>query len=308
MGVVELALACALLVACVLLAAALWRLRAARRHRQLLDHLPQTVVAAFDRELRVTLAAGAGLALGERRAEDIVGSFLLGDVPQAEREPLLIHYRAALRGERRSFEYRSAKTGRDYWVRLVPLTDRHGEITGGLSVALDLSGLRQHRPRPRAPRGRGHRGHRRDPGARAQRRQRRCPDGGMRGRARGRRRTGRRSVRALGRRQRPGPEGLRGRGARRPLAAARRGARLHARLRPLRGGVRRRRRVRARGRPGVHAPRPGRVGALASGRPRPGGARSPCDRLATPGRRRLAEHLVDGRAARCRGRGGDLAR
>ena len=141
MGVVELALACALLVACVLLAAALWRLRAARRDRQLLDHLPQTVVAAFDRELRVTLAAGAGLALGERRAEDIVGSFLLGDVPQAEREPLLIHYRAALRGERRSFEYRSAKTGRDYWVRLVPLTDRPGEITGGLSVALDLRGF-----------------------------------------------------------------------------------------------------------------------------------------------------------------------
>ena len=41
-------------VACVLLAAALWQpASAARRHRQLLDHLPQTVVAVFDRELRV---------------------------------------------------------------------------------------------------------------------------------------------------------------------------------------------------------------------------------------------------------------
>ena len=141
MGVVESALVCALLVACVLLATALWRLRAARRDRALLDHLPETVVAAFDRELRVTLAAGAGLALGDRRPDQIEGAFLLGDVPQAQREPLLIHYRAALRGEQRSFEYHSARSGRDYWVRLVPLTDRRGEITGGLSVALDLSGL-----------------------------------------------------------------------------------------------------------------------------------------------------------------------
>jgi diguanylate cyclase (GGDEF)-like protein/PAS domain S-box-containing protein len=119
---------------------ALLRLRASeRRHRRTFDHLPQTVVVVFDHDLLVRFAAGPALDPSGLSPKDIQGKFLLGQIPEVQREPLLIHYRAALRGEQRSFEYHSTRTGHDYWVRIVPLTGRRGEITGGVSVALDVS-------------------------------------------------------------------------------------------------------------------------------------------------------------------------
>jgi len=146
-GAVELALAIVALVAISVAAAALWHLRAQRRgHRALLDHLPETAVVSFDDRLRVTLAAGSVFGSLGRDAAEIEGKFVLGDVPQAQREPLLSHYRAALRGDQRSFEYHSSRSGRDYWVRVVPVTDRAGKVTGGLSVALDISSLNRSDP------------------------------------------------------------------------------------------------------------------------------------------------------------------
>lgn len=140
MGVLDLALAGGLALACLSLIAVLWRLRSAeRRHRALLDSLPQTAVAAFDHDLRVRFAAGSSADFAGRTPDEIEGKFVLGNVPQAQREALLIHFRAALRGEQRSFEYHSSQSGRDYWVRTVPLVDDKGSVTGGLSVAVDLS-------------------------------------------------------------------------------------------------------------------------------------------------------------------------
>ncbi len=131
-----------LTIACLVCAIVLWRLyRTARRQRDLLNRLPQTALTAFDRDLRITFSGGsmAGLTGDEPRAE---GESLFGRLPQAQREPLMTHFRAALRGEQRSFEYRSPKTGRDHWVRVVPVEDAKGEVTGGLAVALDISDRR----------------------------------------------------------------------------------------------------------------------------------------------------------------------
>ena len=135
-----------MLVACLLLIGTLLMLRSSRRrHRRLLDAIPQTAVAVYDRDLRVRYAAGPALDLGGRSAAEIEGKSLLGHVPQAQREPLLIHYRAALRGEQRSFEYRSAATGREYWVRIVPLGDAKGRVRRALSVAYDVTDRRPDR-------------------------------------------------------------------------------------------------------------------------------------------------------------------
>ncbi len=141
---VQLALAGGLAAACVVLIATLllWRSER-RRHRRLLDSLPQTAIAVFDQKLRVRYAAGPALDLGGRAASEAQGDSVLGNVPQAQREPLLNHYRAALRGEMRSFEYRSPTTGREYWVRVVPLGDAKGRVTRALSVALDVSERRR---------------------------------------------------------------------------------------------------------------------------------------------------------------------
>ena len=147
MGAFEVVLVGVTLAAIALAAAAVWRLRAvSRRHRAVLDHLPQTAVVAFDRKLQITLAGGSPFTSIGRDPGALEGKFLLGHVPQAQREPLLAHYRAALRGEQRSFEYHSSRTGRDYWVRVVPFAGGDGRITGGLSVALDPSGLNRADP------------------------------------------------------------------------------------------------------------------------------------------------------------------
>jgi diguanylate cyclase (GGDEF)-like protein len=140
MGVVDLALAGGLLLALLLLVAALLRVRSLRRrYGSLVDNLPQSVVVVFDRDLRVKFAGGSAADFAGRTPEQIEGEFVLGHIPQAQRDPLLIHYRAALRGEQRSFEFRSSSTGRDYWVRVVPLVDKRGRVTGGISLALDVS-------------------------------------------------------------------------------------------------------------------------------------------------------------------------
>ena len=144
MGVLELWLLAGLVLACLLLAVMAWRLRVERRrHRQLFEHLPQTAVTVFDEELKIRFAAGPALRAMGVQPDDIEGKFLLGTVPQAQRDALISHYRAALRGESRSFEYRSLQTGRDYWVRVVPLTDGDNDLVGGVSVALDVSDRKQ---------------------------------------------------------------------------------------------------------------------------------------------------------------------
>jgi diguanylate cyclase (GGDEF)-like protein len=141
MGALDLALAGGLAAACLLLIVALLRLRSAhRRQRLLLDHLPQTALIVFDHDLRVVFAGGPALpGITDRSPKQIEGDFLLGIVPQAQRTALVSHYRAALRGEQRSFEYHSTQTGRDYWVRVVPLIEGDEEIGGGVSVALDIT-------------------------------------------------------------------------------------------------------------------------------------------------------------------------
>ena len=140
MGVLELALAGGLGVACLLLIAALLGLRRERRrNRQVLENIPRTLIAVFDHDMRVRFAAGPALRATGRTPKQVEGKFLLGAIPQAQRDALISLYRAALRGESRSFEYHSLQTGLDYWVRVVPLTDDRDQIVGGLSVALDVS-------------------------------------------------------------------------------------------------------------------------------------------------------------------------
>ena len=175
---------------CLLLIAAMLRLRAvdAPAPGADLDHLPQT------RAHRLR-PRPAGPLRGRRRRPTSPGarptrsraSSCSAHVPQAQREPLLIHFRAALRGEQRSFEYRSPRTG----PRLLgpgrarsPTTK--GAVTGGLSVALDISDRSSASASPgRSAPAERRRGHRRDPRARPQRRPGRGPDRGLRGRPRG---------------------------------------------------------------------------------------------------------------------------
>ena len=159
---------------------------------------------------------------GGHTPAEVEGKFLLGHIPQAQREPLLIHFRAALRGEQRSFEYHSSESGRDYWVRIVPLADAKGTVTGGLSVALDISD-RSQMERDLGTRAAGVDAvTERDPRPGAQRRPDRGARRGLRRGPPGRRRAGRGAVRAGARRPDADPRGLRRRRPARAGAAAER--------------------------------------------------------------------------------------
>jgi diguanylate cyclase (GGDEF)-like protein len=144
----DLVLAGGLVVVTTLLLWTLVRLRRAdRSHRRLLDALPQSALIVVDHDLRVRLAAGPALGqLGLAEGGAIEGRTLGELLPQAQAEALVGHYRAALRGETRSFEYHALRSGRQYWLRVAPLPAADGSVSGGLSVALDITDRRSSDP------------------------------------------------------------------------------------------------------------------------------------------------------------------
>ena len=113
--------------------------RMARRHRLLFEHLPQTGIMVYDRELRIRFAAGPVLRQIGWEPAEIEGKRLGDLMVDPQGEALIAHQVAALRGEQRSFEYHSVRSGRDYWVRIVPVTDDSGAVVAGMSVSLDIT-------------------------------------------------------------------------------------------------------------------------------------------------------------------------
>ncbi len=117
-----------------------WRIRdSERRYRLVLDRMPATAIAVFDRELRFRFAAGPALKQSGWHSPNVKGKKLGELFPATEADALAVHYRAALRGETRSFEYRSIHTGRDFWVRIAPLREVEGEVKEGLAVTIDVT-------------------------------------------------------------------------------------------------------------------------------------------------------------------------
>ncbi|MGH2953058.1 MAG: diguanylate cyclase [Solirubrobacterales bacterium] len=137
MGAIDLAFAGGLIaLATLALALIVGRQRTTlRRYRMLWENLPASAVGLVDRKLRVRLLAGQGLRPAGWTAKEVEGRALDELVPEA----LMPHFRAALRGETRSFEYRSARSGREYWVQIAPVTTRRGSVSGGIAIWLDIT-------------------------------------------------------------------------------------------------------------------------------------------------------------------------
>ena len=111
----------------------------ARRYRTLLEHLPQTSIIVFDRDLRVELVTGAALADAGLEPDQLQGKQLQHVMSIEVAQTLLPQYRRALSGEEVSLEYRSVLNGRSFWLSIVPLRDELGEIEGGMAVTLDVT-------------------------------------------------------------------------------------------------------------------------------------------------------------------------
>jgi diguanylate cyclase (GGDEF)-like protein/PAS domain S-box-containing protein len=108
------------------------------RYRTIAEQLPETAVVMYDRDLRFTMAAGPALGEAGWVREDIEGRTLAEVAAPEQRATLESLYRSALRGETRSLEYRSATSRHAFLLRLAPVRDSHGEITGGMALSLDI--------------------------------------------------------------------------------------------------------------------------------------------------------------------------
>jgi diguanylate cyclase (GGDEF)-like protein len=108
------------------------------RYRALLRSVPDTIVAVFDRNLRLVLAEGGGV---DADAPGLLpGTSLQELVPPERAAEFEAHAREALAGACTSLEYRDLAGHRSWAVELVPFrADPDAEISGVSWVARDVS-------------------------------------------------------------------------------------------------------------------------------------------------------------------------
>lgn len=105
------------------------------RHRTLAQNFPGGSVVMFDEDLRYTLAEGK--ALIRAGLKNMVGNTVWDVFSSDSARFLATRYRAALRGRKSLFEM--PHEDRLFEVRVVPVRNADGEITGGMAVSHDIT-------------------------------------------------------------------------------------------------------------------------------------------------------------------------
>lgn len=105
--------------------------------RLLVQQIP-AILWATDKQLRITSALGAGLAAFGLDKEQFVGSSMLDNLSTdaSEVTPVSAHMKA-LRGQ--SLNYEMSCKGRSFQVQVEPFRNANQEITGTISLVLDVS-------------------------------------------------------------------------------------------------------------------------------------------------------------------------
>ena len=115
--------------------------RSDQLHRILAANLPDTTVFLLDRDLRILVADGGAIRRLPWFDEDAFRGRLVTElgamVPDDVLETSLATYRAALRGERGSFEFLSE--GLTFSTQAVPVRGENGEVESVLVVASDIT-------------------------------------------------------------------------------------------------------------------------------------------------------------------------
>nr|MBA3553467.1 PAS domain S-box protein [Gemmatimonadales bacterium] len=108
-----------------------------RLYRDIARNFPNGAVLLFDRELRITLAEGQGLAAAGFTRTDLEGKTVHEVLPPLSVALLEPAYRAALEGRPSTLEapYRD----RLYSIQFTPVLDEEGAIAGGMVVAQDVT-------------------------------------------------------------------------------------------------------------------------------------------------------------------------
>ena len=100
--------------------------------------LAPAAAISVDDEMRIVGAEGAAFARQGLAAEDWIGRTLGEVLPAASRKEVLDRYRAALAGERQSFDYWSEDGRHGYWVQIAPRASEDG-AGGVVAVMQDIT-------------------------------------------------------------------------------------------------------------------------------------------------------------------------
>ena len=113
-----------------------------QRYRTLVEQFPNGIVTLFDEEFRYLVAGGKLYEAVENSPEEAIGKSLYERCTPEEVEILEPHYRAALNGERHSFEVEYGGRILQFWT--VPVTDNDGTVFAGMAMSQDVTEQREH--------------------------------------------------------------------------------------------------------------------------------------------------------------------
>ena len=112
--------------------------------RLLAEHLPDLILLAFDRELRIWSATGAALRARGWTPGDFVGKRVPAVGRPADAAIIEAYCLAALDGECRRLETTGNKDPSRLWAQFfVPLPDDRGAVVGGMLIARDITDHRR---------------------------------------------------------------------------------------------------------------------------------------------------------------------
>jgi PAS domain S-box-containing protein len=100
--------------------------------------IPASVIIA-DLNLRVLHVEGPAFARHGYRPTDWPGRFLSHMLPASLMSELEPRYRAALRGEHQSFDYRSADARSVYWAQITPVRGADRAVASVVAVMQDVT-------------------------------------------------------------------------------------------------------------------------------------------------------------------------
>jgi signal transduction histidine kinase/PAS domain-containing protein len=115
------------------------------RYRELINNLPGMSVLMFDHDLRLLVAGGEVLERAGLDTQTMPGRLIADIFPGPAMTLLEDPYRAALTGDDRDFEYSSPIDGRQYRIRVRPVSAGDGTIIGGLALSEDVTADRARR-------------------------------------------------------------------------------------------------------------------------------------------------------------------
>ena len=109
------------------------------RFTQLAASLPDAAIFMFDHDLRLQLVLGEAIRANGYDPAAMTGRLLNEAFAQDVVDLLESPYRAALAGHPQDFDYTSPGRGRQFRIRVRPITGPDNEIVGALSVNEDVS-------------------------------------------------------------------------------------------------------------------------------------------------------------------------